>query len=113
MNEITFRTFIKNLRREHNLTQQQLADMLNITQTPISRWENGEREVSLTTMNRIARIFNLSYEDIIDMAGWTDEPDKEPVRILVLEDTDEKARDTVSVIKEINWSFFMSIRQLS
>lgn len=33
--------FIAQLRKEHNLTQQELADKLAITDKAVSKWENG------------------------------------------------------------------------
>ena len=33
--------FIQNLRKEHNLTQVQLAELLGVTDRAISKWERG------------------------------------------------------------------------
>ncbi|MBQ8877696.1 MAG: helix-turn-helix transcriptional regulator [Lachnospiraceae bacterium] len=41
-------------RKEHNLTQKQLAEKTGITQADISRLENGESNPSLSTLKRLA-----------------------------------------------------------
>ena len=33
--------FIRNLRKEKNITQQELAEMLNVSDKAVSRWETG------------------------------------------------------------------------
>ncbi|MBR2788231.1 MAG: helix-turn-helix transcriptional regulator, partial [Erysipelotrichaceae bacterium] len=35
--------FIAQLRKEKNMTQQELADQLNVTDRAVSHWENGRR----------------------------------------------------------------------
>ena len=100
MKEPTIGTLIKSLREKHNLTQQQLADMLNITQAPISRWENGEREISLPMMRRIAEVFNLSFTDFIDLAEKNYFTDNSPVNIIVIEDVEAELNGTVSMLKK-------------
>ena len=41
MDAETMRKRIAQLRKARNLTQQQLADQLNVTNRAISRWERG------------------------------------------------------------------------
>ena len=99
MKKTTLGTIIKKLRESHSLTQQQLADMLNITQAPISRWENGEREISLPIMRRIAEVFDMTLSDLMDMADDVDVTDGEPVNIIVIEDVPVELSGTVSMLK--------------
>ena len=42
MNTNNIGKFIGNLRKEHNLTQKQLAEMLCVSDKAVSRWETGE-----------------------------------------------------------------------
>lgn len=44
--------FINNLRKQKGLTQQQLADLLGVTQQAVSKMEWGE-EIQLTTLNKV------------------------------------------------------------
>lgn len=45
------------LRKEHSLTQKQLAEKVNTTQPVISRIENGNMNIGIDLLNRIARKF--------------------------------------------------------
>ena len=42
MNKTDIGKFINSLRNENGLTQKQLADMLNVTDKAVSRWETGK-----------------------------------------------------------------------
>ena len=46
MNQEKIGTFIKNLRKKNNLTQQALADKYNVTYQAVSKWENGKNSKS-------------------------------------------------------------------
>lgn len=53
---------LKQLRKEANLTQQKLAENLNVSQQTIAFWERGERKPKLEAINNIAKYFNVSAE---------------------------------------------------
>ena len=42
MNTNNIGKFIADLRKEHNLTQKQLAEMLCVSDKAVSRWETGD-----------------------------------------------------------------------
>lgn len=46
---------LQEMRKEQNLTQQQLADKCGTTKTYISRIENDASDIRLSTLNRIVR----------------------------------------------------------
>lgn len=55
----------KFLRKKNNISQVQLAEMIQRDQATISRIENGEQNPSLSTINKLTRIYNLSDEDVL------------------------------------------------
>ncbi len=57
---------IKELRIENNLSQKQLAEILNISHKTISHWESGYTEPSLQAIVQIKKHFNISYEDLLE-----------------------------------------------
>src|SRR5436305_12622435 len=59
---------IRQLRKEHKLTQMELSSRLGIQQSDLSRMEQGEYRVSLDTLFRILAEFKMSigefFEDV-------------------------------------------------
>ncbi|UJF21888.1 helix-turn-helix transcriptional regulator [Shewanella sp. OMA3-2] len=60
---------LKVLRAERNLTQAQLADLLNVSRQTINAIEKGKFDPSLPLAFKAARLFDLRIEDI-----FIDEP---------------------------------------
>lgn len=60
---------IKELRLKNNLTQKDLADKLFVTPQAVSRWENGDAEPSATTIDAMAKIFNVSVDELFGRAA--------------------------------------------
>ena len=59
---------LKQLREDHDMTQQEVADILNTTQKQYSRWERGEYEIPLHTVVRLAKLYNVSIDYIVELA---------------------------------------------
>lgn len=57
---------IKALRKERKLNQQELADMLNVECSNISKWELGKNKPSIDVLEKIADYFRVSVEYLLD-----------------------------------------------
>jgi repressor LexA len=57
---------LKELREERNMTQIELADILCIRNTSISRYETNEREPDSETLTNIAELFNVSTDYLLN-----------------------------------------------
>lgn len=55
---------LASLRAENNLTQRDLAKILNISSGPVGMYESGKRTPSLNKSIEIAKIFNVAVESI-------------------------------------------------
>lgn len=62
--EIISENLVK-LRKEHKLTQLELAEKLNYSDKAISRWENGEVTPDIETLMNICEVYNISLNDIV------------------------------------------------
>lgn len=61
---------IKVLRAEHDLTQADLADKLDVSRQTINALETGKYDPSLPLAFKLARLFSVKIEDIfIDEQG--------------------------------------------
>ena len=56
---------IATLRREKGMTQKELADMLNITDKAVSKWERNITYPDTQTIPKLAEIFDISIEDLL------------------------------------------------
>lgn len=57
---------LKELRKQHNITQIKLAMDLNLNQNSISRYETGEHEADYATLIAIADYFNVSIDYLLE-----------------------------------------------
>lgn len=56
---------IKELRVSHNLSQQKLANILNVHQTAVSQWEKGRTCPDMEILKKIADFFNVSVDYLL------------------------------------------------
>lgn len=66
MNE-TFGHILRDLRKANHLTQEQVAEMLNVSFQSLSRWENGISYPDILLIPKIARLFNVSTDKLFNM----------------------------------------------
>ena len=72
---------LKNLRNGQKMTQQQLADRLDVAKSVVSYYESGDRYPSYDVLVHIARIFHTTTDylldiertRVIDVSGMTEE----------------------------------------
>ncbi len=56
---------ICSIRKEKNLTQKQLADLMNISDKTISKWERGLGCPDVSLLNELSEILNVNIEKIL------------------------------------------------
>lgn len=66
---------LKDLRKDHELLQTEIAGVLETSQKQYSRWETGEYEIPFHHVITLAKFYNVSTDFI---AGLTDIPDPMP-----------------------------------
>lgn len=57
---------IKALREHHNMSQSDLAKLLDVSDKAVSTWENGRREPRMGVIQKLANAFNLQISDIVE-----------------------------------------------
>lgn len=60
---------LKKLRNENNVTQQQLADAISVSQQSINKYENHNIEPDISTLIQIADYFNVTVDYLIGRTG--------------------------------------------
>lgn len=58
--------FLKILRREKGLTQEQLAEILHVSGRTVSRWETGTNMPDLSILIQMAEFYTVDVKEILD-----------------------------------------------
>lgn len=59
-------SFLKMLRKEKDLTQEQLAEQLNVSGRTVSRWETGANMPDISVLVELAEFYDVSIPEILD-----------------------------------------------
>lgn len=66
MDQTKIGSFLKELRKEKNLTQEQLAEKFNVASRTVSRWENGNNLPDLGILVELADYYDVDVRELID-----------------------------------------------
>ncbi len=66
MDQMKIGTLIKELRREKNLTQEQLAEEFNVSRRTVSRWETGSNLPDLDVLLEMSDFFSIDLRELLD-----------------------------------------------
>ena len=75
--------FLRRLRGEKTLTQEQLAEVFGVSNRSISRWENGATMPDLDLLIEIARYFEVEIGEILDGERKEERMDKKEEETLL------------------------------
>ena len=56
---------LSELRRKNGYTQKQVSDYLGITQSNLSKIENGERNFNMTLLDKLCSLYNCTHEYLL------------------------------------------------
>lgn len=56
---------LKQKREEHNLSQEDVAQILNISRQSVSKWENGNCYPDLDNLIRLSDLYHISLDELI------------------------------------------------
>ena len=65
MNQDRIGKYILKKRKELNLTQEQLAEKLGVTNRSVSRWENGKTLPDLSIFRLLCETLNITLEELL------------------------------------------------
>lgn len=91
-------SFIQQLRKENNLTQEQLAEKLGVSNRSVSRWENGTTMPDIALMKCICDEFDISISELIN----GERQDSSPNEVNTEEKAMLKTKQTVNIILELS-----------
>lgn len=83
------------LRKALGITEIELAGKLGVTQTTLSRWESGTRDITMSGIKKICNMYGVSYEFL---AGYSEKSGNEKIdNILSALDEIDRLRTELNV----------------
>ncbi len=80
---------LQKLRKANGYSQEELADRLGISRQAVSKWERAEASPDTDNLILLAKIYNVSLDDIISEEDITEAQKEEKVEAVDLDDDDD------------------------
>jgi transcriptional regulator with XRE-family HTH domain len=91
-----FGQFLRDLRNEKGLSQQQLAELLFVTRKTVGNWELGNRMPDISMLSRLADCLDVESYILLDALRQPGEPP----RVIVVEDAPVILKGLIRTIRE-------------
>ncbi len=95
--ETSFGDILQQLRKEKNLSQQELADSLFVSRASISNWESNRRLPDLIILSRLAKVLDVDIARLV--SGINEEP--MPQEVIIVDDEPTLLAGAIPVISEV------------
>ena len=90
------------LRRNNNMSQEQIADLLDVSRQSISKWERGDAIPDIHNLEAISKVFGVSIDSIVIKGYRREERDvressfnqtnEQPIRNLIGDEVEDRER---------------------
>ena len=87
-------SFLKELRKEKGLTQEQLAEKMSVSGRTVSRWETGSNMPDLAILIELSDLYDVDIRELLDGERKSEKMDQE------LKETIEKVADYSNEMKK-------------
>ena len=104
MNQIKIGEFLKELRKEKGITQEQLAEQLNVSRRSVSRWETGSNLPDVDILIEMADYYEVDLRELIDGERKSEKMNEE-MKETVLKVAEFSNEDKMKVTKRMNKLF--------
>lgn len=106
MNQEKIGKFLKGLRKEKGLTQEQFAEIVNVSNRTVSRWENGNNMPDLDVLIQLSDYYEIELRELLEGERKSEQMNKE-LEETVLKAVDYTTTETARYTKKINWLLLM------
>ena len=105
MNQEKIGKFIAEVRKKKNMTQQELANKLGVTDRAISKWENGRGLPDYSLLQDLCDTLSISINELFS----GEKISKEDYETKAEENMSKLINDNYSEKKKINWIIAISV----
>lgn len=101
--------FIKELRKEKNISQNELSEEIHVTRQAISAWENGKAVPDSDVLLMLSSYFNVSINEILLGKRLTSDEGLENLTLQLIDDHNKKIRKIKKLIISLSTTIILSL----
>ncbi len=118
MNQEKIGLFIAKLRKENNMTQQDLAEKLGVSDRTVGNWENGRNLPDVSLFKPLCNIFNITVNDlisgeIVDNKNYQEKLEENIINTINYSNKKIEGKNKIIYIILISIGIFISITALT
>lgn len=95
---MSFTERFSQLRKQHGLTQQQMADVVGIHISQVKRYESNEAQPSLEILKKVATAFNVTTDWLVFEENEREPQDELRLKFETIAQMDEEERRSVLIL---------------
>ena len=112
MDQIKIGTFMKELRKEKGMTQEQAAERLNVSNRTVSRWETGTNMPDISLLLEIADLYGVSIPELIDGERKSEKMNEE-VKEVASKMSDYAEAEKTTILKNVTMESLLGVCALA
>ena len=111
MDQVKIGRFLQELRKGQKLTQEQLAEKLNVARRTVSRWETGSNMPDLDILIELSDLYSVDLRELLNGERKSEKMDKE-LKETVLQVAEYSNTQKQRTTKVVRWFFILGIAAL-
>lgn len=64
-----YRQIFKNLREDHDLKQQDIANICNVSDATVGHWENCKRDMRIDCIVKLCKFYDISADYVLGISN--------------------------------------------
>ena len=108
MNMIKTGKFLQELRKEKELTQEQLAEQLGVARRTVSRWETGNNMPDLDILVELSDLYSVDLREILSGERKSETMDQE-LKETVLQVADYSSEEKNKMLRRMHWLYIVGL----
>ena len=93
---------LQELRKEHGLTQEQLAEQMGVARRTVSRWETGSNMPDLDVLIDLSDLYSVDLREILNGERKSERMDQE-LKETVLQVADYSNEEKARLLRRMHW----------
>ena len=108
MDQIKIGKFLQTLRKETSLTQEQLAEQMNVSRRTVSRWETGSNMPDLDILMELSDFYSVDLREILSGERKSEQMNQE-LKETVLQVADYSNEEKAGLLRRMHWMFIAGL----